>query len=149
MDFGDKTLSNVKETIKRLTENQELASGVAERLDCNLLLEVIKLDIFDDLDGKQVYRELPFMLKTGYNNLFDDEQVDENIFLQGVLDMLILDGDKATIIDYKYTKSSQDAIKRHYRKQLDSYAQAVKQILKIDNVDKYVVSIRNCKVVKF
>ena len=149
IDFDDKTLANVQNTIKRLVDDGELTKEVAEQLDCNAVLKVINLDIFSNLQNKKVYRELPFMLKTSYNNLFDDEKIDESVFLQGVLDMLILDGGTATIIDYKYTKSSEAHIKQNYQKQLNSYAQAVRQILKIDKVNKFVISIKHGKIIEF
>ncbi len=149
IDFDDKTLINVQNTIKRLVDDGELTQEVAEQLDCNAVLKVINLDIFSNLQNKKVYRELPFMLKTSYNNLFDDEKIDESVFLQGVLDMLILDGGTATIIDYKYTKSSEAHIKQNYQKQLNSYAQAVRQILKIDKVNKFVISIKHGKIIEF
>ena len=100
-----------------------------------------------DISKKTVYRELPFMLKTAYNNLFDDRKVDENIFLQGVIDLLILDGDKAVIVDYKYSRNS-DYLKNKYGKQLNSYAQAVREILRVENVEKYILSIADGKLIK-
>ena len=102
---------------------------------------------FSALRQAFVYRELPFMLKTAYNNLFDDRKVDENIFLQGVIDLLILDGDKAVIVDYKYSRNS-DYLKNKYGKQLNSYAQAVREILRVDDVEKYILSIADGKLIK-
>ena len=54
---------------------------------------------------------------------------------------------EAVVVDYKYTKHPQ-YIKQNYQKQLDSYAQAVKQILKIDNVKKYILSLADGQIVE-
>ncbi len=147
IDFSKKTLSNATSTIKELVEEGEIAPEVAKLLSADFVLKVISLPLFDDIEKKKVYRELPFMLKTAYSNLFDDESVDENVFLQGVIDMLIVDKNSATVVDYKYTHSKKH-IKERYDKQLESYAQAVRQILKIDKVDKYIVSVADGSVIK-
>lgn len=139
LDFGDKSEANVQKTLDSLVEQGRISEQVAGVIDKNLVLKALESPVFDNIQSKQVYRELPFMLKTSYNNLFGGD-VDENVFLQGVIDMLIIDKDVATVVDYKYTSRPQ-YIKQNYQKQLDSYAQAVKQILKIDKVKKYVLSL--------
>ena len=133
--------------IDRLAAEGEIAPETAASLSPEFVLKVISLPVFDGLENKKVYRELPFMLKTKYSNLFDDKNVDENIFLQGVIDMLIVDGDTAAVVDYKYSRNGKYLIER-YDKQLESYAEAVRQILKIDKVDKYIVSVADGSVIK-
>lgn len=147
IDFCDRTEDGVKNTIDSLVQSGDIDSLTAAKLDPRLIQKILCLDIFDGIQNKKLYRELPFMLKTEYKNLFDDKDADESIFLQGVLDMLIVDGNSAVIVDYKYSKRP-DYIKNRYQKQLDSYAQAVRQILKIDDVRKYVVSIADGAVIE-
>ena len=136
LDFADKSEANVEKTLADLVQKEIISQQIAGVIDKNLVLKALESPVFDGIENKKVYRELPFMLKTSYSNLFGGD-VDEKIFLQGVIDMLIVNGDVATVVDYKYTSKPQ-YIKQNYQKQLDSYAQAVKQILKIENVKKYV-----------
>lgn len=140
INFADKTIKNVEDTIERLVADGEIEADVAATLKAELVLKVISLPVFDGIQNKKVYRELPFMLKTRYGNLFDDKNVDENIFLQGVIDMLIIDGDKAVIVDYKFSRD-ENYLRGKYDKQLESYAEAVRQILKIKDVRKYIVGV--------
>ena len=147
IDFRDRTLDNARGVIDRLAAEGEIAPETAASLSPEFVLKVISLPVFDGLENKKVYRELPFMLKTKYSNLFDDKNVDENIFLQGVIDMLIVDGDTAAVVDYKYSRNGK-YLKERYDKQLESYAEAVRQILKIDKVDKYIVSVADGSVIK-
>ena len=146
LDFGNKTEQHVQQVVDMLVEQGVISRQVADVIDKNLVLRALCSPLFDGIQNKKVYRELPFMLKTSYQNLFGGD-ADENMFLQGVIDMLILDGNKATVVDYKYTKRPQ-YIKQNYQKQLDSYAQAVKQILKIDDVKKYVLSLYDGQLIE-
>ena len=146
LDFGNKTEQHVQQVVDMLVEKDVISRQVADVIDKNLVLKALCSPLFDGIQSKKVYRELPFMLKTSYQNLFGGD-VDENMFLQGVIDMFIVDGNKATVVDYKYTKHPQ-YIKQNYQKQLDSYAQAVKQILKIDDVKKYVLSLYDGQLIE-
>lgn len=146
LDFNDKTVEQIKNVLAMLLQKGVVTQQVADAIDKNVVLKAMNSPLFDQLEGKKIYRELPFMLKTSYQNLFGGD-VDENMFLQGVIDMLAVGDNEAVVVDYKYTKHPQ-YIKQNYQKQLDSYAQAVKQILKIDNVKKYVLSLADGQIVE-
>jgi len=146
LDFNDKSVEQIEKVLSKLVEKGIISEQVAGVIDKKLVLNTLNLPLFNDLKGKKIYRELPFMLKTSYKNLFGGE-VDENMFLQGVIDMLVVGDNEAMVVDYKYTKRPQ-YIKQNYQKQLDSYAQAVKQILKIENVKKYVLSLADGQIVE-
>ena len=147
IDFSKISEQEVKRVIDQEVTKGEISKEAADSLSAEFVLKVLSNPLFKDISKKTVYRELPFMLKTAYNNLFDDRKVDENIFLQGVIDLLILDGDKAVIVDYKYSRNS-DYLKNKYGKQLNSYAQAVREILRVDDVEKYILSIADGKLIK-
>jgi len=139
IDFSNKSQQHINDVVKKLVEEGKLDDKVAKAIDIGVVLRAMQSPVFDDIQNKKIYRELPFMLKTSYKNLFGGEY-DENMFLQGTMDLLIIDQNQAVVVDYKFTKNPQ-YIKQNYQKQLDSYAQAVRQILKIDDVKKYVLSL--------
>ena len=56
-------------------------------------------------------------------------------------------GIHATVVDYKYTKHS-DTVKERYAAQMNSYVMAVKQIFGIGDVDCYILSIADGKLLK-
>ena len=75
-------------------------------------------------EGTKVYKETQFIMKANYGELTgSDEDVD--VLIQGVIDLVILNGDKATIIDFKTnkTRNKQTLIDR-YGMQLKMYADA-------------------------
>jgi len=59
-----------------------------------------------------------------------------------------LDGDKAKIVDYKYSRLNAESLKKKYRKQLDLYAFAVQKILGVKKVEKAIVSLLSGEVIK-
>ena len=67
--------------------------------------------------------------------------------LQGVIDLLIRLPNKAIVVDYKYTTKNEQQIVDSYKMQLNSYRLAV-QSIGIENVDCYVYSIENGKLIK-
>jgi len=54
----------------------------------------------------------------------------DNVYIQGVIDLLVIDGDTATVIDYK-TDRGADAVelKRRYQQQLEWYCRMVKAMM--------------------
>lgn len=68
-----------------------------------------------------VARELPFISFLPYNQLFG-EGTDKKILVQGVADMLLSDGNKTFLIDYKTTKASRpEQLVEKYEVQLMLY----------------------------
>ena len=68
--------------------------------------------------GKTQYREQPFILD------------DKGTLVQGVIDLLLVDGDEAVIVDYKTTRS-RDLDTPAYRFQTGMYARATERLLKL------------------
>lgn len=92
--------------------------------------------------GKTKYREKSFVMSVP-SNLVIDGGSSEEILLQGVIDLLVIDGDDAYIYDYKYSKKSDEALRETYKKQLDLYANAVTKILNKSVKGKILVNIFN------
>lgn len=80
-------------------------------------------------NADQVYKELPFSILLPANKFYPSCEKDENIFLQGIIDCLLINGDKAHIIDYKtdHVKNEEELI-HHYRIQLLIYGYAMEKI---------------------
>ena len=93
---------------------------------------VLKNDIFNNLDNATILKEFPFN--------------DEINHLNGIIDCLILKDDEVIIIDYK-TKQIDDEL---YDKQLNSYGNYIKQLTN-KNIKLYLLSIidNKLKEVKF
>lgn len=78
--------------------------------------------IKNKVNGRKFYREKPFISKDS-----------EGVLIQGVIDLLIVEGNVAEIIDYKSSPPKKEMLDI-YSRQLGAYKSATKQILKIDKV---------------
>ena len=135
--------------MERLTYNESL-----EEVE-NLVLEIfgkkdgcVAKEIFnavtvlkDIVFGKKIYKEAQFLMCDKYNQFVVKSDVTENVLVQGVVDLIVLHQDKATIIDFKTNRGrDEEYFKNTYGLQLDLYAKAVKDGLKTKSVDKYIYS---------
>ena len=85
--------------------------------------KVLNLDIFKDLKDAYIFKE--------YEYLEDDQK--------GIIDLLIIKGNEALIIDYK-TKNIDE---NKYKDQLDTYKRNVERIFNIHNIKTYLISIND------
>ncbi len=90
-----------------------------------------------------IARELPFISFLPYNQLFG-EGTDKKILVQGVADMLLSDGNKTFLVDYKTTKASHpEQLVEKYKVQLMLYKICLEHALnqKIDGAYIYSFSL--------
>ena len=69
------------------------------------------------------------------------ELKDETVLVQGVIDLLAVDGNSARIADYKYSLLPPEALSKKYLKQLDLYAYAVEKVLGKQVTDKVLINL--------
>lgn len=75
-----------------------------------------------------LHKEKQFLLYAPYSELFEDSSVNDNILVQGVVDLIIENEDEVIIVDYKATKESRaNVIKNRYKTQLKLYRKAVSE----------------------
>ena len=86
-------------------------------------------------DNSKVYKETQFIMKANYGELTGSNE-DVDVLIQGVIDLAIINGDKAIIIDFKTNKTrSKQTLIDHYAMQLKMYADAFSKAHKV-KVDK-------------
>ena len=106
--------------------------GLINREDAALvnlvrLNQALNHDAFTRIKGKKLYREKGFLVNVPASQVFDTTS-EVTVLIQGVIDLLVVDGDNAEIIDYKYSSLANESLKKKYKKQLDLYAYAVEKI---------------------
>lgn len=89
---------------------------------------------------------MPFMMKKKAKEIYKDVTSDDEVIIQGIIDLLYEDKDgNLIILDYKTDKvnkkgiTKEDRIKelvKHYKMQLDLYEEAVKLIYNKDIKEK-------------
>ena len=134
--------------IDSLVCDGKIEQRFADKLDVKLIYDTLNNpDLQALLKCGKVYHEIPFMLYVPYDQVAKDKRFSDDVILQGVIDLLVVSGDKATVIDFKYTSHS-DRIERNYTAQLNSYKLAVQRICGIADVSAYVLSIEDNKLVQ-
>lgn len=126
--------------------------------DINLPEEYKKLVNFEKISlcennlkklGKLVVaRELPFISFLPYNQLFG-EGTDKKILVQGVADMLLSDGNKTFLVDYKTTKAScPEQLVEKYKIQLMLYKICLENALNQAIDGAYIYSFSLDRLIK-
>lgn len=108
------------------------------------------------LFAKSIHREAPFEITISadeYDKTLGDEYKDEEIILQGIIDLYFTDeNDDITLVDYKTdkckTKKDEEQIVKRYEKQITLYARAMEKILKKPVKNKYLYLFSSQSVVK-
>lgn len=140
--------NDAESEINRLIDGHMLKEEYIPLLRKYKLKQILNMDIFKSIKGMALYREQPF---TAYmpQSLFEDEyEGNGEVLVQGIIDLLCIDGDNATIIDYKFTsEKDEEVLISRYKKQLELYAYAVENVLHKKVVGSYIVNILANKVI--
>lgn len=142
LSFNLETVEEIDREIKKLVELHTITKAEEERIDREVVLRALSSDVIKLARGKRCYREYHFMLSAPARDIGVSEAEDE-VLVQGVIDLLILDGDEAVIVDYKHTASSGDRLRDRYKKQLDLYAGAVSSALGVRVKRKVILSLKS------
>lgn len=124
-------LQKIKELISSLVEKQIITSKEAENINVHKVLEFTKSNIWKDLkEAKEIYREKPFYINILAKDIYE-EDVEENILVQGIIDLYYIDkNDNLILVDYKtdyIEKGKEKELINKYKKQLETYEKALEQ----------------------
>jgi len=140
IDFNENNFGGInrEEFLSNLEEQdrQKVEYYLEQFMHTNLYQEIKK--------SKNRYREIPFnlslKLKDVYGNFIADESRNDEILVQGVIDLYFETESGIVLVDYKtdYLKTEEEFIKR-YRIQLDYYKTALEKLTgkKVDKVIIY------------
>lgn len=138
LDFESAVNGNFMSQVNEMIEKGKVERQKVEQLDLERIEGAIKI-FAKDFKGKRLYREQPFISQIDGEDIFGVKS--EKVLLQGIIDLLVIDDEGATIIDYKYSSLDKDKLKDKYSKQLELYAKAVETVLKIKVRKKTLVNI--------
>ncbi|MBO4572155.1 MAG: UvrD-helicase domain-containing protein [Clostridia bacterium] len=130
----------VKSDLDALIKKGVFLSEEPAALDVGKLENILSSPIFDEIRSGKIYREQPFICLVPAS--MAGERGDGEVLVQGVIDLLTVKGDKAMIVDYKYSSKPREKLLSTYRKQLELYAYAVKKVLKLNVEKAYVFNIK-------
>lgn len=142
------TVEQIDATIAELAALGKIEQQFVKEIDTRHVYNALhNPQLMQLLDGGKVYHEIPFMLNVQYSQAAKDKRFNDEVMLQGVIDLLVLKENQAIVVDYKYTSRS-DKVEDDYTYQLRSYKLAVERICGITDVETYVLSISDNKLIK-
>ena len=136
MQFIDFNLDSPQEIYEYLSDKIDV--NELKQLDCGKILSCLR-NLRPLINGAdRVLREQKFMMYVPHNVL-TNSMITDKILVQGVVDLIVIKGDSATVVDYKLT-NIQNAVKlkQKYAMQLHCYAFATAKALN-KKVDKKIL----------
>lgn len=134
MQFADfnRARENLEQEIKHLQECGFITKEQGESLNRTQLEKFLKSTLCSRiLASPNVVREYQFTVNISASDVvpgIDEKFAKENVVLQGAIDCVFEEGDNLVLVDYKTDKSeSAEFFKKHYGKQLELYASAIKK----------------------
>ena len=131
---------DIKEQTTTMVKNGLITQEQLNKVNLDRLNNVLKGGAFDNIKGKTLLRERAFLVNVEADKILQTTSK-ENVLLQGVIDLLVIDGDSAQVIDYKYSTLNKDGIIKTYKKQLDLYAYAVQKGLNKSVTRKTIINV--------
>ena len=148
LDFStDYDLEQVKQLIENLKANNIITEKEAESINPYEILKFTKSNIFKDLQqAKEYHKEEPFYINIPANSVMNVSS-DENILVQGIIDLYFVDKNgKLILLDYKTDfarPGDEEVLIERHKPQLMLYKEALENSLnrKVDKVVIYSTSL--------
>lgn len=136
----DYKLKDIIELIQSLEHKNIITPKEAESINTKALLQFTKSNIFKNLkEAKEVHKEEPFYINIPAKEIYAAE-VEENILVQGIIDLYYIDKQgNIILVDYKtdYVQNENELIEK-YKSQLELYKKALEGALK-KQVQKVII----------
>lgn len=144
LDFDKiNSLEDLKIEIEKIKDF--MTEGYIQLIDEQLLLKNI-LIIKELTSGGQLCKEKEFIMQCSLNEI-GFSQSEEKVIIQGIVDLFAV-GEELTLVDYKFSSLSSDALKARYGKQIQLYSQALEKAFNKKIEKRYLLSLKNGEVIK-
>lgn len=139
-------LEKITELIEELKDKEIITEIETQNIDKEKLLEYTNSQLWTELkQAKEIHKEHPFYINIKASRIYNqiNKEDDEEILVQGVIDLFFIDkDDKLILVDYKtdYVQNENELVEE-YKGQLDLYKEALEQSLnkKVDKMCIYSV----------
>ncbi len=143
LDFSKITQQDINNQIEQMVKKNYLAQEAADCVDVDKIIRFLNSDMGRlIISAQKVDREVMFGINIPAKEAEPDYSGNETIMLQGVIDCVIINDGKITILDYKteHIKSKEEVAEK-YKIQLLYYARAAELI--------YGLSVEKCYLYLF
>ena len=135
------TKQQVEELLQKLVLSGRLEKELVSHIHINQIMQAISKIKPLMLRYEKVLKEQQFILQQPYNQFVENSTTTQPVMIQGVVDLMLLNGKNAVIIDFKTNKNtSPEKLRETYALQLNIYARACKQAFALDTVKKMLYS---------
>ena len=139
-------LEKITELIEKLKDKEIITEIEVQNIDKEKLLEYTNSRLWKELkQAKEIHKEHPFYINIKASRIYNqiNKEDDEDILVQGVIDLFFIDkDDNLILVDYKtdYVQCENELVEK-YKGQLDLYKEALEQSLdkKVDKMCIYSV----------
>ena len=124
----------IEEMLQELVNKNLITQEEKSVINIKKLIEYTKSNLWKELSkASKICKEQPFYITTKASSLYEnvDEGADENILVQGVIDLYYINQNgEISLVDYKtdFVKDEEDLVKK-YKVQLEVYKKALEQAL--------------------
>ncbi len=151
--FNFEKCDNIEEEIERLYEWQYISENEYNSLDREALEKFFQSDIFARIKNADlVKREMRFLTEvpaTTIDTTLDNRFSNEQIIIQGAIDVCFIEKDGIVILDFKTDRVDEpSALSEAYGMQLSIYALAAEKIFNLPVKEKVIYSFNLGKTVK-
>ena len=127
--------ADVAAVVRDLKDRHLLTEKQAGAVDQEAVRRFLSSPLAEELRGaEKVEREFRFSLLMPGSEYFPELDGDEQILLQGVVDLFAVQGGAVTVVDFKTDRAGADALgekAEEYRPQLEAYSRALECILEL------------------
>lgn len=127
-DFKLKSLIQIEKEIENFFISGRITKEQKELLVAAELEEILNMPVFENLDDAVLYREQEFLCRLPANEILPNVTASDGVLVQGAIDLLARGDFGVKIIDYKYSRKSDEQLVASYARQLDLYKKAVSVI---------------------
>lgn len=137
------TKETIKQMIQSLVLKEIITTTEADAINIDTLYKYTKSALWNDLSkAKEIHKEQPFYINIPAKEIYENIETDENILVQGIIDLYYISEDnKLILIDYKtdYVKKPEELINK-YKTQLSIYKKALENSLNSRVDETYIFS---------
>jgi len=128
------TIEDLQILIQNLVNKEIILKEEAEVIPLVALQNYLKSDIWQELKtAKEIHKEEPFYLELPASRVNKDYPEDDNILLQGIMDLYYINkNDELVLVDYKtdyVEKNEEQKLIEKYEEQLKLYEEALEKAL--------------------
>ena len=147
IDFNIPSKSRISDQKQMFVQMGEMTEESARLVDDRKIWAVLSNEFFH-IPGAEYFRELQFeALIPG--NFINDGGSDEEILVQGVIDLIAFTPNGIMIADYKVSNRGAEGLKETYSRQLDLYAYAAEKITGKKVIKKILFNLKRGEQITF